>query len=309
MRCPGVASPAERCCTVRETHGSTVPRRQLGRLLTQLRESAHVSIDAAAGELDCSRQKLWRIERGLTSAKTPDVRMLCELYQATPDQARVLLGLAEVSRAEGWWHAHGSSVPSWFSLYVGLENAASGIRYYHAELVPGLLQTPGYATALFRHNRPELGEEERKRAVGFRLQRQGLLARRLPPAPELTVILSEAVLRRPVPGRAVMADQLRHLLAVGQRHNITVRVLPLAAGPPLAAEAGTFVLLDFPLSALGAPTEPPTVYVEGLTGALYLDQPAEIAAYERVWSGLDSLALGEGQSAELIDAIRGECYE
>ncbi|MEV5821588.1 helix-turn-helix transcriptional regulator [Micromonospora harpali] len=287
---------------MRETHGSTVPRRQLGRLLTQLRESAHVSIDAAAGELDCSRQKLWRIERGLTSAKTPDVRMLCELYQATPDQARVLLGLAEVSRAEGWWHAHGSSVPSWFSLYVGLENAASSIRHYNAELVPGLLQTPGYATALFQHNRPELGEEERKKAVGFRLQRQGLLARRLPPAPELTVILSEAVLRRPVPGRSVMADQLRHLLAVGERHNITVRVLPLAA------EAGTFVLLDFPLSALGAPTEPPTVYVEGLTGALYLDQPAEIAAYERVWQGLESLALGEGQSAELIDAIRGECY-
>ncbi|KWV33279.1 helix-turn-helix domain-containing protein [Micromonospora rifamycinica] len=294
---------------MRETNSSTVPRRQLGRLLTQLREDAHVSIEAAAGELDCSRQKLWRIERGVTPAKMPDVRVLCELYRATPDQASVLLGLAEVSRTEGWWHAHGSAVPSWFSLYVGLENVASSIRYYNAELVPGLLQTPGYATALFQHNRPELGEDERSKIVSLRIQRQGLLARRLPPAPTLTVILSEAVLRRPVPGRSVMADQLRHLLAVGERHNITVRVLPLAAGPPLAAEAGTFVLLDFPPSALGNPSEPPTVYVEGLTGALYLDQPAEIAAYERVWKGLDSLALDAGQSAELIDAIRGECHE
>ncbi|WP_229399820.1 helix-turn-helix domain-containing protein [Micromonospora okii] len=292
-----------------ETISSTVPRRQLGRLLTQLREEAHVTIEAAADKLYCSRQKLWRIERGLTSAKTPDIRLLCELYEATPEQASVLLGLAEVSRAEGWWHAYGRSIPAWFSLYMGLENAASSVRYYNAELVPGLLQTPGYATALFLLNRPELGEEERKKIVSLRIQRQGLLARRLPPPPDLTVILSEAVLRRPVPDREVMADQLRHLLAVNQRHNITVRVLPLAAGPPLAAEAGTFVLLDFPPSALGSPSEPPTVYVEGLTGALYLDQPAEIAAYERVWSGLASLALDRQQSTDVIEAILGECYE
>ncbi|WP_368660227.1 helix-turn-helix domain-containing protein [Verrucosispora sp. NA02020] len=291
------------------TNGSTVPRRQLGRLLTQLRVDARVSIEAAAEQLDCSRQKIWRIERGLSPARGPDVRVLCELYQATPDQASVLVGLAEVSKAEGWWHAYGQSIPAWFSLYIGLENVASSVRHYNAELVPGLLQTPEYATALFLLNRPELGEEERKKAVNFRIQRQGLLTRRLPPAPELTVMLSEAVLRRPVPDRPVMAGQLRHLLAVGQRHNISIRVLPLAAGPPLAAEAGTFVLLDFPDSLLGSPSEPPTVYVEGLTGALYLDQPHEIAAYVRVWRGLESIALGERESMELIDAIRGECYE
>ena len=87
-------------------------------------------------------------------------------------------------------------------------------------------------------------------------------------------------------------------------------MLPLAAGPPLAAEAGTFVLLDFPLfgGSAARPSRRP-VYVEGLTGALYLDQPAEIAAYERVWQGLDSLALDAQQSTELIDAIRGECHE
>ncbi|WP_331461290.1 helix-turn-helix domain-containing protein [Micromonospora tarapacensis] len=291
------------------TNGSTVPRRQLGRLLTQLRVDAQVSIEAAAEELDCSRQKIWRIERGLTPARGRDVRLLCELYRATPDQASVLLGLTEVSRADGWWHAYGRSIPAWFSLYVGLENVASSVRYYNAELVPGILQTPEYATALFLHNRPELGEEERKKVVNFRIQRQGLLARRLPPAPELTVVLSEAVLRRPVPGRPVMADQLRHLLTAGQRHNISIRLLPLAAGPPLAAEAGTFVLLDFPAAPLGGPSEPPTVYVEGLTGALYLDQPSEIAAYERVWKGLETAALGERQSMEFIDAILGECYE
>ncbi|MFY1700404.1 helix-turn-helix domain-containing protein [Micromonospora sp. WMMA1923] len=291
------------------TNGSSVPRRQLGRLLTKLREDAQVTIESAADELDCSRQKIWRIERGLTAARGPDVRVLCELYRANQEQAAVLLGLTELSKAEGWWHAYGRSIPIWFSLYMGLESVARQVRHYNAELVPGLLQTPGYATALFLSNRPELSEEERKKAVNLRIQRQGLLARRLPPAPDLTVILSEAVLRRPVPGRPVMAEQLRHLLAVGERSNITVRVLPLAAGPPLAAEAGTFVLLDFPTNAVGNPSEPPTVYVEGLTGALYLDQPEEIIAYERVWSGLESLALDERQSMELIDAILGECYE
>ncbi|GAB2964785.1 helix-turn-helix transcriptional regulator [Micromonospora polyrhachis] len=291
-----------------ETSGSTVPRRQLGRLLTQLREEAAVTLDAAAEELDCSRQKIWRIEKGLVPARVIDVRALCTRYGVAEEVTELVLGLARETRATGWWHSYGSAVPTWFSLYVGLEERARQVRMYNGELIPGLLQTRAYATELFRRKSPTMPPEEREKLVTVRLQRQNVLTRRLPPAPTLRVVLSEAVLLRSPLDRAGMGDQLRHLLEAGDRDNISIRVLPLAAGPSLASETGAFVILDFPAAFGRVATEPTTIYVEGITGALYLDKPAEVAAYAYVWSDLDSRALDERQSARLIGETIGERY-
>ncbi|ASW54838.1 helix-turn-helix transcriptional regulator [Plantactinospora sp. KBS50] len=289
-----------------ETDCSTVPRRQLGRYLTQLRTDAGVSLDDAARALRCSRQKIWRIERGMIAVRTPDLSVMCDLYRVVPAMAEVLSGVAREGRARGWWQAYGDAIPAWFSLYVGLEEAASRLRHYNAELVPGLLQTRAFMLELHRVNRPELPAAERDRAIAVRLHRQRLLVRRLPPAPDLEVILSEAVLRRPVPDRAVMRDQLHALRDHGWLPNVHIRILPLSAGPPLAGEAGTFTVLDFPRMRPMSPAEPTTIYCEGLTGALYLDRPAEVAAYTRIWRGLDAAALGEEQSRKLIEAIAEE---
>lgn len=106
-----------------------------------------------------------------------------------------------------------------------------------------------------------------------------------------------------------MANQLDHLLEVGSLPNVSVRVLPLSAGPPLAAEAGAFVILDFPQAPDRASVEPATVYMEGVTGALYLDRPTEVGAYRRLWSDLEALALNEAESETLINAIMKECYD
>ncbi|RKN39977.1 helix-turn-helix domain-containing protein [Micromonospora endolithica] len=286
-----------------ETSGSTVPRRQLGRLLTQLREDASVSLDTAAEGLDCSRQKVWRIEKGLVPVRVVDARVMCELYRVSEDMKAIITGLAKETRAKGWWHSYGDVVPSWFSLYVGLESSASVLRHYDAELIPGLLQTREYATELFRRKAPTMSGEEREKLVEVRLQRQNILVRRLPSAPTLRVVLSEAVLRRTIPDRLAMAGQLRHLLDVAALPNVSLRVLPLAAGPPLASETGTFVLLDFPQAFGRASTEPTTVYLENITGALYLDKPAEVAAYVHVWSDLEALASDEAESEKMIKTI------
>jgi hypothetical protein len=130
----------------------------------------------------------------------------------------------------------------------------------------------------------------------------------VPAAPGLLVLLSEAVLRRPAPDRVTMGDQLRHLLDVAKLSNVSVRVLPLAAGPPVAGETGAFVILDFPAPFGRTAAEPTTIYMESITGALYLDRPAEILAYEQVWSDLEVRALDAAQSMEMITAILGECY-
>ncbi|MDO3702811.1 helix-turn-helix transcriptional regulator [Micromonospora sp. C28SCA-DRY-2] len=289
-----------------EEIGSTVPRRQLGRLLRQFRNEAGVTLDAAAEALEYSRQKIWRLECGMGPVRVLDVKAMCELYGVSPEMTEAMRGLAAETKSKGWWHAYGDAVPSWFELYVGLESAASRLRGFDESLIPGILQTKGYADALFRLGRI-LSDDERERAVQVRLQRQALLMRRLPAAPRLESVVSEAVLRRTVGGSAVMTSQLEHLLKLSELPNVSVRVLPLAAGPQPGAVAGTFMILDFPPTKGGrAAPEPSIVYSESLTGALYLDKPDELTAYERVWRGLDALALGEAESKDMIKRITGE---
>ncbi|MCZ7475365.1 helix-turn-helix domain-containing protein [Micromonospora sp. WMMC273] len=288
-----------------EDIGSTVPRRQLGRLLRQFRNEAGVTLDAAAEALEYSRQKIWRIECGLGPVRVLDVKAMCELYGVSTEMTEAMRGLAAETKSKGWWHAYGDAVPSWFELYVGLESAAAHLREYGDNLIPGLLQTRAYALGLYQPG-SRLSVEERERAVEVRLQRQSLLTRRLPQPPRLDTVLSEAVLRRTVHGPGVMTGQLTRLLEVSELPNVSLRVVPFAAGPHPGSVAGSFVILDFPISKGGRAAEPSVVYSESLTGALYLDKPDELRAYENAWTGLDALALSEAESRDMIKRVIGE---
>ncbi|WP_262015272.1 helix-turn-helix domain-containing protein [Micromonospora sp. Mcm103] len=288
-----------------EDIGSTVPRRQLGRLLRQFRNEAGVTLDAAAEALEYSRQKIWRIECGLGSVRVLDVKAMCELYGVSAEMTEAMRGLAAETKSKGWWHAYGDAVPSWFELYVGLESAAAHLREYGDNLIPGLLQTRAYALGLYQPG-SRLSVEERERAVEVRLQRQSLLTRRLPQPPRLDTVLSEAVLRRTVHGPGVMTGQLTRLLECSELPNVSLHVVPFAAGPHPGSVAGSFVILDFPTSKGGRAPEPSVVYSESLTGALYLDKPDELRAYENAWTGLDALALSEAESRDMIKRVIGE---
>ncbi|WP_341720735.1 helix-turn-helix transcriptional regulator [Micromonospora sp. FIMYZ51] len=286
--------------------GSTVPRRQLGRALRDLRTEARMTLDAVAEAMQFSRQRLWRIESGLGPTRAIDVRAMCELYAVTPELTGALIALANETKAKGWWHSYGLAIPDWFEMYVGLESAACKLRGYDESLIPGIFQVPAYTRGVYQ-NRRDMDEDEFEQVLAVRRQRKALLTRRLPKAPVLHSVLSEAVLLRTIGGRATMAEQLNNLLEIAELPNVSIRVLPLAAGAHYGTLAGTFMMLDFPLHTRAVP-EPSVVYCESLTGALYLDRPTEIAAYERVWSSLDGLALDEGQSKQLISKIIGEVY-
>ena len=289
-----------------DDHGSTVPRRQLGRALRQLRTEAQMTLDGVAAALQCSRQKMWRIETGVGPVRGLDVRAMCELYDVRPELTAALANLAQETRAKGWWHAYGEIVPDWLDLYGGLESAARRLREHADVLVPALLQTRGYASAVLPH-RAGMTADDRENLIEARLRRQDLLHRRLPPAPRVEVVLSEAVLLRGDGGLATMAEQLRHLVELSRLPNVSIRVVPLAAGLHADAIAGAFVLLDFPPGSRLDP-EPSVVYRESLTGALYLDRPTELAAHEQTWASFDTLALDEDQSRRLITKILEEVH-
>jgi transcriptional regulator with XRE-family HTH domain len=281
--------------------GSTVPRRQLGRFLRQLRDAAHMTVKAAAEALEWSPVKIWRIESGQTSMRSHDVRTMCQVYGAAEDTTRALMELAKETKTSGWWHSWAGSLPGWFELYIGLESSASRLRNYEPELVPGLLQTAAYAAEIHRIAGPDRPPADIERRVAVRLGRQAVLTRRLPPPPRLDVLLHESALRRRLPDRQIMAAQLQKIDEVSRLPNVSVRVLTYGAGiHPASLGGGPFIIMEFPH---GRNTEPPIIYGDGLTGALYLDKPAEFAAYDELWKRTHVMALTETESRKLISEL------
>lgn len=282
-----------------QTTGSTVPRRQLGRYLRDLRNSQRLTVRVAAERLEWSEAKIWRIETGQVSLRSLDVEAMCRIYGAAPDLTEALMGLAKETKARGWWHAFGDVIPEGFDVYIGLEEAAASISWYESELVPGLLQTGDYARTVIAADNPGVADAEIDRRVHVRTARQALLTR-VTAAPKLSVVLNEAILRRPVGGTAVMAAQLGRLLEASELPNVALRIVPFGAGLYPGVMSGPFEILRFPLNGDGRATEPPTVYADGFTGELYLDKPKEIERYDEAFGGIWSAALTEKASQDLF---------
>ena len=288
-----------------ETTGSTVPRRQLGRYLRDLRNSQRLTVRAAAGRLEWSEAKIWRIETGQVSLRSLDVEAMCRIYGATPELTEALMGLAKETKARGWWHAYGDVIPEGFDVYIGLEEAASGFSWYESELIPGLVQTERYAREIIEADNPGVDADEIDRRVRLRMARQALLTRVTAP-PHLAIVLNEAIIRRPVGGVRIMADQLDRLAHIGELPNVSLRIMPFSAGLHPGVMSGSFVILRFPRNGEGKETEPPTVYVDGFTGDLYLDKPNEIGRYDGAFTAIRSTALDEGASRDLIQTAARE---
>lgn len=281
-----------------EAGGSMVRRILLGSQLRRLRESCGVTREQAGYSIRASESKISRMELGRVSFKPRDVADLLTLYGVTDEGEREpLLSLARTSNRAGWWHSYSDVLPSWFQTYVGLEAAAERIGTYELQFVHGLLQTEAYSHAvMISGHRGELPRAEVDRRVALRLARQKLLVSER--APHLHCVLDEAALRRPYGGRRAMEEQLGALLEFSEFPNITLQVVPCKHGGHVA-ESGAFTLLRFAEQELSD-----LVYLEQLTGALYLDKGEEVAAYQVVLDRLSEAALDESATRELLAELR-----
>jgi transcriptional regulator with XRE-family HTH domain len=277
-----------------DTGSPTVLRILVGAYLRRLREARRISMDDAAYVIRGSHSKISRLEAGRVSFKSRDVADLLTLYGVTDERERdTLQTLAMRASAVGWWREYADVLPSWLDALVGLEDAASQIRAYEVQFVPGLLQTDEYASGvvMLQYSNPQ----EINRRVALRMERQAVLARSDPPS--LEVVLDEAVLRRAIGGSRAMRGQLEHLLEVAERPNVTIQVIPFRAGGHAAA-GGAFSLLHFAESDL-----PDVVYMEQLTGAQYLDNPDTVVGYRAVMDELCGESLDKASSLELISSV------
>jgi transcriptional regulator with XRE-family HTH domain len=269
-------------------------RRRLAAELRRLRTDERLTVEDVAGTLQWPTSKVSRIENRQVGVSTQDLRKLLDLYQAKDRAYREqLLEMGRRATERGWWQSYSGLLPALGNL-IGLEAEAATIRTYEPELIPGLLQTADYARAVIRAGYPgdTMGEIDRR--VEIRLERQETLTRSDPPPPKVGLVLNEGVLARRVGNPEVMRGQLEHLIRERDRANVVIQVLPFSSGEH-PAMVGPFTMLTFL-----DPADPGVVNVENVLGALAMEQPEELRAYEEVWSALQAQAASPDDSRAII---------
>ncbi|HZB29937.1 MAG TPA: helix-turn-helix transcriptional regulator [Streptosporangiaceae bacterium] len=272
----------------------TVRRRLLGAELRRLREGAGFSLDGAARILECDRSKISRIETGHRGVRPKELRELLAEYGVEEKRRYALADLARQAGKRGWWRDYADVLAESYLDYLGLEAAAASLWTYESQAIPGLLQTEDYARAIAVAGLPQAAKGGHDQLIAVLKTRRQALIRDNPL--HLQAIVSETVLRQPVGGPAVMRAQLERLLEAGATlPNVTVRILPFAAGAP-AAHTGPFVLLMFP-----EPTGLAVVHLQSLTGGLFLEDPKDVERHVLAHEHLSAAALPLHESADLID--------
>ncbi|MEU9087752.1 helix-turn-helix transcriptional regulator [Streptomyces sp. NPDC048357] len=260
---------------------SSSPRALLGAELRVARERAGLSQAELGEPLFVSGSFIGQLEAGTRRMHIEFARQIDDILDTNGFFVRNCGAAAK------------SKYPDHFAAAAEAEALATAIREYAPQLIPGLLQTEAYARAVFRAYQPTATKETIDELVTNRLARAALLSD--PTTPLLWCVLDEAVLRRQVGSRAIMAEALRHLTSLIEAHRIIVQVLPFTAGAHAA--------LGGPLRLMSFEDAPPLAYVEALGTSQLLDDPATVTHHTLTYDLLTASALSPRESLALIKSV------
>ncbi|WP_433672344.1 helix-turn-helix domain-containing protein [Nocardia sp. CA-136227] len=285
-----------------------------GNFMRGVREEAHQTLLAAAAGLEVSRQVIMRMEEGSPTKLTrPLIGLLLDHYGASPEVCDEALRLwSEISEqdriakaqgnSKGFWKAYTDQMAPTFPRFLRLEGAASRVVVHQPVIVPGLLQTPGYRRAIIQIDKPDLSAVNVERRLELTARRQ---VRLYEDGFRLEALVSEAVLRhRPAPPE-VMAAQLRWMAEIGERDNISIRVIPFESRPHRGLTIQPFTLLEFPKATSGIAL-PTVVLVEGVVGSLYHERAEEIDQYSQAITAMRAVASSETDTRDMVVALAKE---
>ncbi|GGZ94397.1 helix-turn-helix domain-containing protein [Streptomyces bluensis] len=278
----------------------TVRRRRLGEALRRYRNATGMSLDTASAQLGWMGPKLSRIETANAHIRPSEVADLLKVYGVTdPEVVSALEGLARDARKQGWWQTYSGIVAPAYADYISLESDAESVHAYEPLLIPGLLQTAGYAREAVAANATTRTAEEVAALAEVRMARQAVLTR--PEGPlKFWAVIHEAVLHQRFAVRPnTMRDQLRRLLDIAELPNVTLQVMPLAATPHPGG-AGGFSLVGFP-----GPM-PDVVLLENLIGATYVEGVDEVQVFADAFERIVATALPVDDSMALIARMEEE---
>jgi transcriptional regulator with XRE-family HTH domain len=282
---------------VADRPGPTLRRRKLVKELIAARTAAGMNASQLAAEIDLKPSAVSKIEKGSQGLTVRNIKAYARVTGLSKGKTDELLLLAANDGSyDDWLVEFREDMPDWFALYPELEQDANQIWTYSSELVEGLFQTPDYAEAIVRAWLPDISGEVLERSVHLRTRRQLLLERANPP--KLRLVLNEAVIRRHVGGGAVMADQLRHLIALSEKEHISIQVLPFSAGAHPGMKTG-FTLLRFPEGF----DDMDCVYLENENGGVWQEVLEHVARYSEVFEQLRSMALSHEETSALLASL------
>ncbi|MFE9306670.1 helix-turn-helix domain-containing protein [Streptomyces sp. NPDC088353] len=269
-------------------------RRRLRIELRKARENAGMTQRDAAKALEWSLSKLIRIEAGTVSLGVTDLRALLQLYDVTdPGLVAELEDAARGSKGLSWWAQYSDVVSSQYALYLGYEGSADTIRMYNPVILPGLLQTEDYATALLSALGPESFLRQR---VDLRLTRQERFFDG-EDGPEIDIVLDEATVRREIGGPAVMRRQIDHIMTLAEHPRTSLRLLPFSAGAHFSVTT-PFILLSFK-------DDDDLLYLEGPGGGMSSrDDLGLMVRYQECFEEISAIAYEGDRMRELLATVR-----
>ncbi|MFD3874874.1 Scr1 family TA system antitoxin-like transcriptional regulator [Streptomyces sp. NPDC058623] len=187
-------------------------------------------------------------------------------------------------------------IPPWAEPLMNLEKTAQAISSYENQVMPGLLQTPAYAEAVFRSRLPLFSADEITAQTSARIDRHSSLRRTQPIL--ASFVIWEPVLRCPVGGRAVLNEQLRHLATCSHLPGVTVQVLPL--------DQGTHPALDGPFVLLETAEHQHIAYLETHRGSLVVSDLDEVSILTSKYAMLRTQALNPQETRDLLNKLLGD---
>ncbi|MFE0174389.1 helix-turn-helix domain-containing protein [Streptomyces sp. NPDC059002] len=264
---------------------------RLGAELRKLRERAGLTSTAAAQLLGMKQAQVSNMETGRVGVSAERVRTLACHY-ACSDRALVE-AIADMTgdRKRGWWEEYREILPAGLLDLAEVEHHATHLCTAITAHIPGLLQTTDHARELFRQVVPEFPPPDVEHRVSFRIKRQAVLFR--DPSTPYLAIIHEAALRMQFGGPGVAKGQLEHLLGMSERDDITVKVLPFAAGSFPGSGQSIFY-------SSGQVPQLDTVHLDQAHGPAFLDAEAQLEMYRVLLDRVEAIALDPAKSRDLI---------
>lgn len=257
-------------------------RRKLGAHLRRLRSDVKLTGAKVASSIGCAPSTISKFEGGSLIPDPEQLNKLLDLFRvADASERESLHQVLEDASEAGWWEAYDDVLPPRFDTYIGLELDATAIQAYETTLVHGLLETRDYASALLHGASFGVPPEDIDLLVDVRMRRKELFDRE--PPLELSVIMEEAALLRPIGSQEIMRAQLQHLLDEQEKAHITLQVLPFSLGAHVGL-IGNVAILDFE-------DQPSVVHAEASTGNSFLLKPREVRRCKLLMKRLENLAL------------------
>jgi transcriptional regulator with XRE-family HTH domain len=278
----------------------TIERVQVAAMLRSMREEAGITREQSAQALGCTTSKIGDLETGRSAPKVAELDRLLDLYRIAGAERAELLEFARASRRRKPRSKYATVVvPYTQRRAADLEAQSLASTFFSGELVPGILQTEGYAEATLRWANAN-SEAEVQRLLELRMGRKAALTRTDREPLRYWCILGEAALRTNVGGSAVMREQIAHLVETNRtRENVVIQILPLGAGMhALLGETVTLQRFPPPASAI--------LRFEAHSGDTLCDREADVAEAAHHLDLIRAMALGREESTRFMESVLRE---